>query len=68
VAEESKWEEADKRGHANHMACRGEMKWVGGGRRKRERDLDRERSDLDLETEEQQERGLSPEEARRAAR
>jgi putative ABC transport system permease protein len=38
-------------------------------RKRRERDLERElRSDLDLEAEEQRERGLSPEDARYAAR
>lgn len=43
------------------------MRWWR--RKDREQDLEREiRSDLDLETEEQQENGLSPEEARYAAR
>jgi predicted permease len=43
------------------------MRWLG--RKQRERDLERElRSDLELEAEEQQESGLSPEDARYAAR
>src|SRR6266508_2795166 len=43
------------------------MRWKR--RKQREQDLERElRIDLDLEAEEQQERGLSPEEARWAAR
>jgi hypothetical protein len=43
------------------------MKWLS--RKQREEDLEREiRSDLDLETEEQQARGLSPRDARYAAR
>jgi hypothetical protein len=43
------------------------MRWLR--RKVDERDLDREiRADLDLEAAEQQERGLSPEEARYAAR
>jgi len=43
------------------------MKWLS--RKQREEDLEREiRSDLELETEEQQAKGLSPRDARYAAR
>src|SRR5438067_1739336 len=61
-------EEADARGCADYVACRGGlMRWWR--HREREQDLEREiRSDLELEAQEQEAKGLSPQEAHYAAR
>ena len=61
-------EEADTRGCADYVACRGGlMRWWR--HREREQDLEREiRSDLELEAQEQEAKGLSPQEAHYAAR